>query len=286
MWLAAVLIVIAVAWLLANARYLSTNRWADRRRRAAFSWAGVGAVIGSGIGIAGFGDAIAGTIPCAFVGYVLASSLMKVDRDEASPPHATDHGRFIAKWSDDVLDRTRSILRAVARGESAPPSPEPTPTRTDGVGRVVFTFLALVMFAGLALILWAHTTPPTTGAIEEPSFDERSPHDDWGREEERAADSSFDERNPHDDWGDEDDDPAERARADLEEMTYDSDRQVSRECTGFREYVPATGKCCERAGSTWRDCVEPIAAERAVRCVYTTVMTDAEIAACKKRAAR
>jgi len=79
-----VLFVIAAAWFVANGKYQSTQLWKYRRMRAAFAWAFVGAVVGSSFGIAGMGSAIAGTLPGAIVGYLLASNLMKKDTN----PHA------------------------------------------------------------------------------------------------------------------------------------------------------------------------------------------------------
>jgi len=72
-----ILIIIGVAWLIAHGNYVQTRQWKYRRMRAAFSWAFVGAIIGSFFGVAGMGSAIAGTIPGAIIGYLLASNLMK-----------------------------------------------------------------------------------------------------------------------------------------------------------------------------------------------------------------
>ncbi len=74
-----VLLVLGVLWLIANTQYESTREWRYRRRRAAFAWSFAGAIIGSSFGIAGMGSAIAGTLPGAIVGYLLASNLMKKD---------------------------------------------------------------------------------------------------------------------------------------------------------------------------------------------------------------
>jgi len=49
--------------------------------RTAVVWAFIGAIIGSSFGVAGFGTAIAGTIPGALVGYLAASNLMKMDEN-------------------------------------------------------------------------------------------------------------------------------------------------------------------------------------------------------------
>ncbi len=77
----AALLVLTVCWYSANRQYSSTGLWRHRRMRAAFAWAFAGACIGSYFGVAGMGSAIAGTIPGAIVGYLLASNLMKKDSD-------------------------------------------------------------------------------------------------------------------------------------------------------------------------------------------------------------
>lgn len=74
-----VLVIIAVAWFIANGKYESSHAWKYRRQRAAFSWAFVGAIIGSYFGVAGMGSAIAGTVPGAIIAYLIASNLMKKD---------------------------------------------------------------------------------------------------------------------------------------------------------------------------------------------------------------
>ena len=76
-----VLFVIACCWAVANGKYESTKQWRYRRMRSAFLWALAGASMGSFFGVAGMGSAIAGTIPGAIVGYLLASNLMKNDRN-------------------------------------------------------------------------------------------------------------------------------------------------------------------------------------------------------------
>lgn len=76
-----VLGVIAWLWWNAHRNFEATGAWSFRRRRASFSWAFLAAIVGSFIGVAGFGTAIAGTLPGAFVGYLLASNAMKSDSD-------------------------------------------------------------------------------------------------------------------------------------------------------------------------------------------------------------
>lgn len=79
-----VLCVIGYLWYQANTQYEKTQGWTYRRKRAAYVWAFLGAIIGSSFGIAGMGSAVVGTVPGAFVGYLLASNMMKKDVDPAS----------------------------------------------------------------------------------------------------------------------------------------------------------------------------------------------------------
>lgn len=76
-----VLFVIGACWFVANGKYESTHAWRYRRMRSAFAWAFIFAIIGSFFGVAGMGSAIAGTIPGAIVGYLIASNMMKKDVD-------------------------------------------------------------------------------------------------------------------------------------------------------------------------------------------------------------
>ena len=76
-----VLAVIAVLWWFANKNYVTFNQWKYRRMRSAYAWAFIGASVGSFVGIAGFGSAIAGTVPGAIIGYLLASNMMRKDYD-------------------------------------------------------------------------------------------------------------------------------------------------------------------------------------------------------------
>jgi len=74
-----VLAVIAFLWWSANRNFMATAQWKYRRLRSAYAWAFLGASVGSFFGVAGMGSAIAGTIPGAIVGYLLASNMMKRD---------------------------------------------------------------------------------------------------------------------------------------------------------------------------------------------------------------
>jgi uncharacterized protein YcfJ len=81
MLLIIILFALAVGWFIANNRYKQTQLWRYKRMRTAVVWAFIGAIIGSSFGVAGFGTAIAGTIPGALVGYLAASNLMKMDEN-------------------------------------------------------------------------------------------------------------------------------------------------------------------------------------------------------------
>lgn len=85
MWTFLIIVVIGVVWWSFHKSYMQSGKWADRRRRSAWSWGLIGALIGSFFGVAGFGGAIAGTIPGAIVGYLIASNLMKRDYDDDAP---------------------------------------------------------------------------------------------------------------------------------------------------------------------------------------------------------
>jgi hypothetical protein len=73
---AIILIGIAILWLIANNEFNESGSMVARRKRASFVWAFAGGVLGSFTGFAGFGEAIAGTIPGAIFGYLVASHLM------------------------------------------------------------------------------------------------------------------------------------------------------------------------------------------------------------------
>lgn len=77
-----VLAAIAFFWWRAHKSYESTGQWKYRRLRSSWLWAFIGASIGSFFGVAGFGTAIAGTIPGGIVAFLAASNLMKRDLDE------------------------------------------------------------------------------------------------------------------------------------------------------------------------------------------------------------
>lgn len=72
---------IGFLWHSSNSKYSETHEWKWRRKRAAYAWSLIGALVGSYFGVAGMGSAIAGTIPAAVFTYLLASNLMKSDFD-------------------------------------------------------------------------------------------------------------------------------------------------------------------------------------------------------------
>ena len=92
-----VLAVIGALWWVAHKNYERSGKWRDRRHRSSWAWAIVGALLGSFVGVAALGGAIAGTIPGAFLGFLLASNMMKRDHDyELQQPlphsgHSVDH---------------------------------------------------------------------------------------------------------------------------------------------------------------------------------------------------
>ena len=82
----AVLVALGFAWYVTNAKFQATKLWKYRRMRSAYSWAFVGAIIGSYFGVAGMGSAIAGTPLGAILGYLCASNLMKKDSNPIEEP--------------------------------------------------------------------------------------------------------------------------------------------------------------------------------------------------------
>ncbi len=76
-----VLLIIGALWFVANGKYEATREWKYRRLRAGYAWALAGAIVGSFFGVAGMGSAIAGTIPGAVMGYLIACNMMKKDVD-------------------------------------------------------------------------------------------------------------------------------------------------------------------------------------------------------------
>lgn len=85
-----VLAIIAFCWWKAEGNYRRTSELRYRRSRAGWAWAFVGAGAGSFLGIAGFGTAIAGTLPGAACGYFAADYLMiRRLHDKHMPPAST-----------------------------------------------------------------------------------------------------------------------------------------------------------------------------------------------------
>jgi hypothetical protein len=73
---ALMLTVIAFKWWKANERYQQNSGLWYGRRRGSWVWCFIGAGIGSFLGNAGFGTAIAGTLPGAVIGYFTADYLL------------------------------------------------------------------------------------------------------------------------------------------------------------------------------------------------------------------
>ena len=73
-----VLAAIAIMWYRAHTAYEESGAFTFRRRRSAWSWAFVGATVGSFFGLAGglgFSMAVAATIPGALVCYLIADNI-------------------------------------------------------------------------------------------------------------------------------------------------------------------------------------------------------------------
>lgn len=69
--------------LRAHTYYVATGRWKFHRLRLCWAAAFIGALMGCSIGIAGFGGAVAGTIPGALFGYLAMGNLVRRDFDES-----------------------------------------------------------------------------------------------------------------------------------------------------------------------------------------------------------
>lgn len=90
-----VLAVIGALWWLAHKNYGRSGKWRDRRHRSSWAWALIGALLGSFAGVAALGGAIAGTIPGAFLGFLLASNMMKRDHDYELQQPLPHSGHFL-----------------------------------------------------------------------------------------------------------------------------------------------------------------------------------------------
>lgn len=81
---AIVFAILGVVWWGAHLRYQKDSTWKNRRLRSAWAWAMIGALIGSTMGVAAMGTAIAGTIPGALIAYLAVGYIYKVDREDPS----------------------------------------------------------------------------------------------------------------------------------------------------------------------------------------------------------
>ncbi len=123
MFTIAVLIAIGAAWFVTNSKYETSKLWKYRRMRSAFSWAFVGAIIGSYFGVAGMGSAIAGTPLGAVLGYLCASNLMKKDSNpiEAERPHREDPSpktQAPTNTSSETKEKTQPPIKITAKREN------------------------------------------------------------------------------------------------------------------------------------------------------------------------
>lgn len=123
MFTIAVLVAIGTAWFVTNSKYETTKLWKYRRMRAAFSWAFVGAIVGSYFGVAGMGTAIAGTPIGAVISYLCASNLMKKD---SSPLEAEKTYSEVPlpkvqappKISNEILEKAQAPKKITVKSEN------------------------------------------------------------------------------------------------------------------------------------------------------------------------
>ena len=87
------LIILSVLCLgvIAYRRNVRAPSAAARRKTHAWAWAFWGGIIGSFFGIAGLGGAIAGTGVGALIGYLAATAMMKVDRNDSAQTAAVSY---------------------------------------------------------------------------------------------------------------------------------------------------------------------------------------------------
>jgi len=114
MFTAIVLFVIAILWLRANSEFIRSHSFDARRSRSRWAWSFIGAATGSYIGIAGFGTAIAATIPAAVVCYFAADYLMTRKNGFAElSPYGSGREKYQKNSSLDFLRRVVGVLPSI-----------------------------------------------------------------------------------------------------------------------------------------------------------------------------
>jgi hypothetical protein len=122
-----VVAVLSLLWWQRWNRYQREPTWKNRRRSVAMLYAVIGALIGSYFGVAGFGTAIAGTIPGALVGYLIISALYKVDPEQRAAKAFSGQDQPPPAPSPDEQPRQiRRPSNEVAPVYRASPYPDPT----------------------------------------------------------------------------------------------------------------------------------------------------------------
>jgi hypothetical protein len=109
MYTAIILIIISILWWRANNRYLASGAKNDRRARAQWIWAFIGAGIGSFSGVAAMGSAIAGTLPGGIIGY-MAAGYMMLNRQVGCTTNASS--QIASATSDGIALAAIAVNRA------------------------------------------------------------------------------------------------------------------------------------------------------------------------------
>jgi hypothetical protein len=157
MFTTVILVLIAFLWWRAHKAYGVTGLWRYRRLKAAWSWAFVGAALGSFFGVAGFGGAITGAVPGALLGYLAASNLMKrdlsfdEDRPKEHPEHAA-RGVLVTEVESASSDQSP------AKSLTTPPLSRSTKGKTSSAGTVALIVVAIVV--GTCLVVISDTSLP------------------------------------------------------------------------------------------------------------------------------
>lgn len=150
------LLVVVVILVIGTKHYRDWQQSGDlrsRRKTFAWAWAFIGAIIGSFVGVAGFGGAIIGTIPGAVMGWLFGSNLNKPDHGSSERDiNEREKKRF--KVTFDFLDRQNHSRNSEVR-HCQDGSNGSSKEMSDGVysflwiGILAFAFFLLFMLPSL-----------------------------------------------------------------------------------------------------------------------------------------
>ena len=95
-----ILVIITALWSIANVNYNNTEDWKYYRQRNGYLLSFITASAGSFFGIAGFGDAIAGTVPGAIIGYFVGDYFVLRHREKNKSNLVN---RFVEKYPINII---------------------------------------------------------------------------------------------------------------------------------------------------------------------------------------